>query len=482
MIAFGEYVICVHDLTTGKNLSFFRTHFDELETCRSVCLAFSPDGKRLAAVYQKGFKGDTDFIVIWDITNEKELRNPRTLLTRKARDGDLPNAVYHIGFSPDGKTVVSGSRDGTIYLWEAYTGQERLHFKGGVTADFAPDGRILVCLSHDGMISHRQAANGDAIMERKELRRKDFIHVERASYSFDGKKLAMCDGYTLCLKEVETGATINRLDFQGYSIDSLTFSPDSKVLAVRTESIIRFVDAITGKEQCSWKSSDEGGRSLAFSADGKLLAWDENGQVRMEDVARMLNGGQKSRGGLPKTEPEDVPLRAEIIANRDVFECNLTGHSPEQFSELMVSGKVPWESPASFLFKLRNSGDQRVTLYDPDQELSSLYLLGPGAINLPLVSVPILRVFGIPKDAGAPKIVTLAPGETYSFPITITKSTGDYVKYYRSWLLPGEYIIRGKYSCAIGSSADRVPNTRELFDFVTIWSSPLRIKVVKSHE
>nr|NCR81091.1 WD40 repeat domain-containing protein [Microcystis aeruginosa K13-10] len=64
--------------------------------------------------------------------------------------------VTSVNFSPDGKTLVSGSWDKTIKLWNVETGQEIRTLKGHDSAvysvNFSPDGKTLVSGSWDNTI------------------------------------------------------------------------------------------------------------------------------------------------------------------------------------------------------------------------------------------------------------------------------------------------------------------------------------------
>ena len=78
------------------------------------CVAFSPDGKRLASASWDGT------VKVWDATSGAES------LTLKGHTGE----VTSVAFSPDGKRLASAAWDGTVKVWDATSGAESLTLKG----------------------------------------------------------------------------------------------------------------------------------------------------------------------------------------------------------------------------------------------------------------------------------------------------------------------------------------------------------------
>ena len=64
--------------------------------------------------------------------------------------------VHGVAYSPDGKTIASGSQDATIKLWDPTTGRERCTLVGHtgrvVALTFSPDGTILASADSRGTI------------------------------------------------------------------------------------------------------------------------------------------------------------------------------------------------------------------------------------------------------------------------------------------------------------------------------------------
>ncbi|MCA2812162.1 MAG: WD40 repeat domain-containing protein, partial [Microcystis sp. M090S1] len=123
-------------------------------------------------------------------TYNKEVTNAlQELLNRKSERNRLEghdSAVTSVNFSPDGKTLVSGSDDKTIKLWNVETGKEIRTLKGHdstvISVNFSSDGKTLVSGSADKTIKLWNVETGKEI---RTLRGHDEL-VTSVNFSPDG--------------------------------------------------------------------------------------------------------------------------------------------------------------------------------------------------------------------------------------------------------------------------------------------------------
>ncbi|WP_084763412.1 NACHT and WD repeat domain-containing protein, partial [[Scytonema hofmanni] UTEX B 1581] len=237
-----------------------------------ISVAFSPDGKTLAS-------GSADkTIKLWDVATGKISQT----LTGHSK------WVNSVAFSPDGKTLASGSADKTIKLWDVATGKlsQTLtgHSDGVYSVAFSPDGKTLASGSGDKTIKLWDVATGKPSQTLTGHRDK----VISVAFSPDGKTLAS-GSYddTIKLWDMATGKPSQTLTGHRDKVNSVAFSPDGKTLASGSpDKTIKLWDVATGKLSQTLTGDSDEVSSVAFSPDGKTLAsGSADKTIKLWDVA-----------------------------------------------------------------------------------------------------------------------------------------------------------------------------------------------------
>jgi WD40 repeat protein/tRNA A-37 threonylcarbamoyl transferase component Bud32 len=213
------------------------------------------------------------------------LRFPRTM---------VPHAgwVMAVAFSPDGKTLLTGSADRTARLWDVATGQPiglpLLLSRGVASVAFSPDGQTVLTASACGA-QRWEVTTGQPV--GPPLHYQEQGHLWAAAFSPDGRTILTASADTTArLWDVATGQSVAPpLQHEG-PVKAATFSPDGRmVLTGSWDNTARLWDATSGTPLAApfrhpdqvWvvAFSPDSRTALTGCADRKARLWDvESGQ------------------------------------------------------------------------------------------------------------------------------------------------------------------------------------------------------------
>lgn len=219
--------------------------------------AFSPDGKTiLSGSFDKTLK-------LWDVDSGKEI----CFFTGHQ------GSVNGCAFSPDGKTIVSCSNDESLKLWDVKSGKEIRTFAGHesfvTSCAFSPNGKTILSVFFNRMLKLWDTASG------KEIR--TFTGHQgvtwTCAFSPHGKTILSGSSMgTLKLWNRETGKEIRVFTGHKGPVTGCDLSPDRKtIISASNDGTLKLWDLESGKEIRAFTGHKGIIRACAFSADGNTI-------------------------------------------------------------------------------------------------------------------------------------------------------------------------------------------------------------------
>ena len=270
------------------------TNFSNGDYITGINLAFSPDGKQLAAI------GNNYSINIWDTASGKLL---------KSLWGNYP-FVIGLAYSPTEKLLAASRGDGTVKIWDARTWQElqtlSINTPEGGPVAFSQDGKHLATGEWSGGEVMLWDRTDEAVTDMSvtifvptfSMDSQLANGVFSIAFSPDGKQLAIGSNeikvYDISAATASSPARLMlNIPAHQNSVIGLFYNHDgTRLISASGDGIAKVWNAETGQALFTLPGNAGPVISAAYTSDGeKLFTSYSNGEVKVWDLS--LEGDQE---------------------------------------------------------------------------------------------------------------------------------------------------------------------------------------------
>ncbi len=314
-----------------------------------VAAAFSPDGRAIVTASRDGTAQ------LWDAATRQ----------RRGQARRHQSPLSSVAFSPDGKTVLTGSEDGTAWLWDAETGKPLLE------TPLEHNGERVLAVAFPPGDPHKEGAEKKRatfltatlqtirVWDKSGTLLSELPHEERVNavaFSPDGKSvLSGSDDGIARIWEVSTkdaSKACKQLRGHEGAVVSVAFSPCGKmVLTGSVDATARLWDAETGETLGEALKHDDPVLVVAFSPDSKTLEGTSPDDKHPE--GKRPDGKTLATGSIDRTARLWVVWDAERVVT---LERTLEHGGPVRAVAFSADGKT----------LITGSADGRARMWDVD--------------------------------------------------------------------------------------------------------------------
>jgi len=267
-------------------------------------LAFSSDGTSLVSG-----SNDKD-IKLWDVQTGGVIK------TFSGHSSE----VTSVSISSDCTMITSGSVDGTVYLWVIQTGEHHcivLPQKKVTDVNLFPSSpQHLISISQDGIIREWD-------IDKNKIH--DQYEGSHIAFSPDGTHFVLCKGEVATVQSSDPGVAVAMFHLANSGTHKPCFSPNGRLIAVATGDTVD-VWSTTNSDPCligTFIGHTKPITSIAFSSS--LISASDDKSVKFWHIGTLLN--DPAITGSKSTPPISAPIKYIVLRARDglAISCDLYG-------------------------------------------------------------------------------------------------------------------------------------------------------------
>lgn len=244
-------------------------------------LAVSPNGAHVAT------SSEERAIRLWGVGRRLQ---SRTLLLDEVQDPNVFVQADQIAFSPSGNLFAcSDSWQHTIRMWDVSTGRLMRSLPGHedhvYALAFSPDGKLIASGARDGKLFVYDIESGSQVFGIYERYRTVYC----VAFSPDGRRLAIDNRLSIALYDPRSGRCEAQWRAHDDDIRALAWSGDgNRIASASNDKAVRLWDARSGQMIREYRGHEGRVTHVVLSADGSRIGsestgWFGDGTIRVWD-------------------------------------------------------------------------------------------------------------------------------------------------------------------------------------------------------